>query len=120
MNQLENEMLINIKINKENNKFMLADKGYDTNEIRNKLISLGYEPIIAANKRNTKDETKLRKLTEKQKKIYKNRCKIEHTNGLLKMNRQLDVRYDKHSYMYEGFVYLGCIDMVMKKIINGK
>lgn len=48
-------------------KYMLADKGYDSSLIRNKLNDMGIIPLIAFNKRNTKNTTKIKNMTDKEK-----------------------------------------------------
>ena len=57
---------------------LLADKGYDSNNIRLFLYNNNIDSIISYNKRNTKDPTKIKHLTREQKKIYSKRIKIEN------------------------------------------
>ncbi len=60
---------------------MLADKIYDTKNVRSKIVDLNIKPIIASNKKNTKDQEKLKKkqLTNHEKLIYKKRIIVENT-----------------------------------------
>jgi len=76
---ISNMANINDKVKQINNKiksYMLADKIYDTKEFRNKCQNANYTPIIGFNKRNTKNTKLMKKLTIRQKHIYKKRIKI--------------------------------------------
>ena len=85
-------------INKNKNKItLLADKGYDSKFIRNKLKKNKIKSIISPNNRNTKDQLKKRFLNEKEKKIYKNRVRVEHFFGIVK-------RYPKVNSNVEQFM----------------
>ena len=67
---------MNTKKYSNNNKYkqyLLADSGYDSKKIHKTLIEKGYIPIIRPNRRRTINKSKLRKLTLKQKRIYKHR-----------------------------------------------
>jgi len=52
-------------------QYFLADKIYDTNEIKNLMNKDGFNCIIPQNRRNIKDKKKLRRLNNKQKTVYK-------------------------------------------------
>lgn len=97
-------------------KYMLADKGYDSNKITNILKGKGYTPIIAYNKRNTKDITKIRTMNKKEKILYKRRIIIEQIFMKLKRCKRINIRYDRKMKTYEGFVLLGVIDLIIKHI----
>ena len=71
---------------------MLADKGYDSSNLRSKLIEQKYEPIIAYNKCNTKDINKIKQLTISEKIIYKKRIKVENMFAKIKAYRRLNIR----------------------------
>lgn len=91
------------------NSTLLADSGYDSTKLTKSKFFKKY--IIKPNNRNTKDETKIRELTQKETMIYKKRIIIENTNQKIKSFRRLDVLYEKliHNYIqctYLGFLYL--------------
>ena len=56
-----------------NTKYLLADKGYDSNNIRGFLKTKNIDTMIPINRRNTKNTIKLEenKLTKSEIKIYK-------------------------------------------------
>jgi transposase len=96
-------------------KYFLADKGYDTNNLMEKLIDLKYIPIIPQNKRNIKDESKIRHLTKGKKQILKKRYKIECMFSKIKSFRRLSLRYDSKLSSFTGFIYLSLIAIISNK-----
>jgi transposase len=81
---------------------MLADKGYDSDAIRQDLRDRGTTPEIPT-KRNRKVQHSV------DKKIYALRSRIECLIGHLKEQRRIATRYDKTASSFLGFVLLGCI-----------
>jgi transposase len=114
LDQLDDKSLVNRNLEVKHRGILLADKGYDSSKIRNKLTEKGFTPIIPFNKRNTKDKGKIKHLCGKHKKIYKRRILIEQTFMKLKRNRRIDVRYDRKTITYKGFVMLAVIDIIQK------
>ena len=114
IDHLKNPFLINIQMK----RYFIADKGYDSDEIRNELKKINYVPIIPYNKRNTKDKKKLKKmnLNKTQKNILKKRHIIENTNKLLKNFRSVDVRYEKSSDAFLQCIYVSCILLILNKM----
>lgn len=74
---------------------------------------MNYIPIIAQNKRNIKDPTKIIKLNNKEKKLYNKRLVIERTFNRLKYDRKLCLRYEAKIENFIGFVYLGFIKLLI-------
>lgn len=81
---------------------MLADKGYDSDPIRQDLRDRGAVPEIPT-KRNRKVQYSV------SKQVYALRSRIECRIGHLKENRRIATRYDKTATSFLGFVLLGCI-----------
>jgi hypothetical protein len=107
------------KLKKSNRykQYMFADKGYDTDEIRTELNNRGYTPIIDYNARNTKDETKLKKLTAKEKEKYKKRLGVEHIFAKIKgHNRRLGYRYERNIISFSGFIFMAFIKLISVKV----
>ena len=98
------------------NKYMLADKGYDTKDFREICTLKGYIPIIDYNKRNTKDINKLKKLTNKERQIYKKRIKVENSFCRIKQFRRLSMIYEKKLDTFISFIYLGLCTIIQKYI----
>lgn len=75
-------------------------------------------PIIAYNKRNTKDEQKIleNKMTEDEKEIYKKRIKSENSFCWLKKNKRIEQCYEKKYMPFLGFVWLAYLRIILKRI----
>jgi transposase len=89
--------------NPNNQNILIGDSAYDSNLIRKKLNEKNFGILLAPkNKRNTKNLKKINsyKFTKKQKKIIKNRIKIENTNNFLKKFKRLSLRYDKKKLLF--------------------
>jgi Transposase DDE domain len=99
-------------------QYMLADKGYDSTNVRKILINNGYIPIIDYNKRNTKDPNKIKCLTKKEKIIYNNRIKIENLFCYVKKNKKILLREDKKSNSYLCHVYMALIKVLFIKLFS--
>ena len=82
-------------------KGVIADKGYDTDEIRRQLQARRMRAVIPA-KRNRK-----RKFRHDQG-LYAERNRIERCFGKLKLHRRIATRYDRNDTHYLGFLYLAC------------
>jgi transposase len=81
---------------------MLADKGYDSDKIRQDLRDRGAAPEIPA-KRNRKVQHAV------SKRLDPLRSRIECFIGHVKEQRRIATRYDKTASSFLGFVLLGCI-----------
>ena len=104
------------KITTKNNE-LLADSGYDSNKIRDKLKELEFGQLLChRNKRNTKNLEKLKtiKLNDTTKIKLKKRFKVEHIFSHLKSFRRISYRYDKFSQNYNNFVLLAILMITLK------
>lgn len=77
---------------------MVADKGYDTNNIRDHLEAKGVKAIIPS-----KPDRKER--IEHDRERYKERNLIERCFGKLKMHRRIATRFDRNDLHYIGFLH---------------
>ena len=91
----------------------MADAGYDSIKLRNKLNDIFYKSIIPFNKRNTKDKNKIKTLTDEEKKLYKSRITIENTFLKIKKNRRLEIVYEKISKNFLSLIYLSLIKYII-------
>lgn len=102
------------KSNKINNdhqeRYFLADAGYDSKEIKEKIERMKYKPIIARNKRNSKRPNK--KMIKKQKNIFKKRLIIENIFKRIKDNRRILNRYDSKIENFIGFIYIAFLKLM--------
>jgi transposase len=93
---------------------LVADKGYDSNEVREALEDRGIEPVIPARKNNKKathqDGRCLRR--------YRNRWIVERTNAWIQNFRRLTIRYERRIDIYRSLVHMGCALIVLRKIVS--
>lgn len=80
-------------------KAVLADKGYDSDEIRKRIRSKRMKAVIPS-KRNRRRKFK------HDKELYKERNLIERCFGKLKTNRRIATRFDRNDTHFLGFLYL--------------
>ena len=112
VNALEN--LVDIRVTKKKLKRMLYDKAADADWVRERLDAHGIE-LICPHRRDrkkppTQDCRPLRR--------YRRRYKVERTISWLFNLRQLVVRYEYHDYLFQGFVQLGCLFIILKGFKN--
>ncbi|WP_425394823.1 IS5 family transposase [Chondromyces crocatus] len=81
---------------------LLADKAYDTNDIRAQLDALGAIAVIPS-KVNRKPQI------PHDQHLYKERAAVECTFNLLKGARRLATRYEKTVRNYAAIVTLACV-----------
>jgi len=80
---------------------LLADKAYDSNDLRNALAAQGASAVIPCNR------SRAQRLPH-DKELYKARSEIECTFNLLKQARRFATRYEKTLRNYAAVVALGC------------
>lgn len=83
-------------------KCVLADKAYDTNELRDRLSALGADVCIPSHPRRIA-------ALPYDRDLYKARTEIERTFNLFKQARRFATRYEKTLRNYTAMVLLSCI-----------
>ena len=89
---------------------LIGDRAYDSDPLDQSLAALGIE-MIAPHKRNrtrppTQDGRPLRR--------YKRRWKVERLFAWLQNYRRILTRFEYYPHNYLGFVYLGCILILLR------
>jgi len=107
-NKLEESEIIKVKQNK---RYFLGDKGYDSEKIREVMKKMGYETIIAKRKRKANDVS----LNKKEVKIYRKRIIVENSFSWLKRYAKVDRIYEKNKMSYEGVVNLAISMIIYNK-----
>ena len=85
-------------------KFLLGDKGYDSNHNRGSLLTCGISPVIPS-KRSRKI------LIPHDKALYKERNLIERMFNKLKQNRRIATRFEKTKSSFAGFIALAALKL---------
>ena len=81
---------------------LLADKGYDSDAIRAELMVEGIRPVIPP-RSNRKAAIRW------NRRIYKERNRIERMIGHLKVNRAVATRYDKLASSFLDMLHIAAI-----------
>lgn len=92
-------------------KVLIADKGYDSDAIREDLIARKAEPVIPM-RRNRKAQDTI------DGAIYALRNLIERCFNKLKHTRRLATRYDKTAESYLGFVLIASARLWCRHFVN--
>ena len=89
---------------------VIADRGYDSDPLRRRLLQRGILLIVPHHKGRQKpslnDGRELRR--------YRRRWKIERTFAWLGNYRRLVVRYDRHLTMYRAFFHVACVLITLR------
>ena len=90
---------------------IIADKGYDSDPLRERLLKRGIELICPYRKNNkTKKYEDGRKLRR-----YRRRWKVERTFAWLQNFRRLVVRWEREIQIYQAFFHLACILITLRQ-----
>jgi len=90
---------------------LIADKGYDSDPLRNRLKAVKIDLIVP----HRKNRTKPKKQDGRKLRRYRKRWKVERTFAWLGNFRRLLVRHERLIVMYEAFFHLACIMIVLRQ-----
>lgn len=93
---------------------LLADKGFDSDDLRDELRVRGYT-LLARHRKNRKrpsrnDGRRLRRL--------RRRWRVERTNAWLKTYRRVGVRYEVYPHLHEGFIALAFAFIALNRLLK--
>jgi len=83
---------------------VIADRGYDSDGLRWRLLQRGIVLIVPHRKGRQKSSLN----DGRQLRRFRKRWKIERTFAWLSNYRRLVVRYDRHIKMYQAFFHVAC------------
>lgn len=91
---------------------LIADKGYDSDPLRERLAQRGIDLICPYRENNKEkkyqDGRKLRR--------YKRRWTVERTFSWLGNNRRLVVRWDRSIVIYSAFFHVACLVLTLRRL----
>ena len=90
---------------------MLADKGYDGNDVRSSILLKGILPVIPP-KANRKTPIAC------DFRAYRDRNRIERMFNHLKQPRRIATRYDKTALSFLSFLNLAASRLWLKHFVN--
>lgn len=85
---------------------LVADKGYDTSNVRNIIKSYGVTPVIPFKGIYLRNDSELTPEDFYDVKLYKKRNIIERFFGRLKKNKRIAMRFDKMDHSFLSFIAL--------------
>ncbi len=90
---------------------LIADRGYDSDPLRERLMEQGWD-LICPHRRG-----RIRKATQDGRKLrrYKRRWKVERTIAWIGNYRRVLVRHEYYSFMYHAFIQLACAMICLKR-----
>ncbi len=90
---------------------IIADKGHDSDRLRDELEQAGLQPVIPHRRGRVRpvrtDGRRLRR--------YRRRWLVERTNAWLHCYRGVAVRWARQTFMYLGLVYLSFIHLALQR-----
>jgi len=89
-------------------KYLIADKGYDSEKIREKAQEAGMTPIIPRRSNSTKPNPSFDKY------LYKLRHLVENLFARLKQFRGVAMRFEKLARNFKSMVYIACSFIYLK------
>ncbi|MFO1051195.1 MAG: IS5 family transposase [Planctomycetota bacterium] len=92
---------------------IIADKGYDSDELRAAFASVGIQ-LLAPHRSNR--TAKSRSNDGRCMRRYKRRWVVERFFAWLNGFRRLIVRHERHSLMYRAFVHVACVLVSMRAL----
>ncbi|WP_153017039.1 IS5 family transposase [Pseudomonas amygdali] len=99
-------------------RYVLADKGYDSQVIRQYCDRYGMQPVIPLRKMHRKPRPGLPRLFDRPQ--YKKRNVIERVFSGLKEKRRIFMRYDKLASSFKAMVTLACIEKCLRADFSDK
>ena len=97
---------------RKNPKRLIADKGYDSDPLRERLARRGIELICPYRSNNKEkkyhDGRKMRR--------YKRRYKVERTFSWLGNSRRLVVRWERDIVVYRAFFHVACLILALRRL----
>jgi transposase len=86
---------------------MLADKGYDSDAIRDDLKSRNIKPVIPP-------RSNRKAIIRYNKRLYRDRNRIERLFGHMKINRSVATRFDKLASSFLDTLHLAAIKRCLR------
>jgi transposase len=91
-------------------RVMLADKGYDGDDVRTSLLMKGILPVIPP--------SKSKQAIECDFEVYRDRNRIERMFNRLKQFRRIATRYDKTARSFLAFLCLAAAKLWLPAFVN--
>jgi len=90
---------------------LVADRGYDSDPLRDRLAERGLE-LVCPHREN---RIKPKRQDGRKRRRYRKRWMIERTIAWLQNFRRVVVRWDRTLSIYRAFVHVACIVILLKR-----
>lgn len=104
--------LFDFMVSEELPQRLIGDKAYDDDALDVKMAQWGVD-MIAPNRSNRTQTQDKRKLPR-----YRNRWTVERTIAWLQHFRQLCIRWEKSTAMFQGMLHLGCSILLVERVLG--
>lgn len=91
---------------------VLADRGFDSDPLRDELEGRGYRPIIP----HRSNRVRPSRNDGRSMRRYRRRYQVERAFAWVQSFRRVATRYERHLHLYDGFVALACAFIAMGKL----
>ncbi|MGD0697819.1 MAG: IS5 family transposase [Terriglobia bacterium] len=93
---------------------LIADRGYDSDPLREQLAARGIELISPHRKNRRKPPTQDGRALRR----YRRRWTVERTFAWFGNFRRLVVRYDRSLTIYQAFFHIACFMIVLRRVLK--
>ena len=93
---------------------IIADRGYDSDPLRQQLARRGIELIVPHRKNRRKPSMQDGRALRR----YRRRWTVERTFAWLGNFRRLVVRYDRSLTVYRAFFHIACFMIVLRRVLQ--
>jgi transposase len=93
---------------------LIADRGYDSDPLRQQLARRGIELIVPHRRNRRKPPTQDGRALRR----YKRRWTVERTFAWLGNFRRLVVRYDRSLTIYRAFFHIACFMITLRRVLK--
>lgn len=93
---------------------MIADKGYDSDPLRERLARRRIQLIVPHRRNRRKPPTQDGRALRR----YRRRWIVERTFAWIGNYRRLVVRWDRSLTIYNAFFHIACIMIVLRRVVQ--
>lgn len=91
---------------------VLADRGFDSDPLRDELEARGYRPIIP----HRSNRVRPGRNDGRGMRRYRRRYQVERAFAWVQSFRRVATRYERYPHLYDGFVALACAFIALGKL----
>jgi transposase len=92
---------------------VIADRGYDSDPLREELAEDGFILVAPHRKNRVKPKT----TDGRRMRRYKRRFIVERTFAWVHSYRRVVTRFERHVDLFEGFVHLACAFIALNRLL---